>query len=124
MKKHLALIVVAAFAAFIPVWSQTAQQVNDDAATSDAAADKKLNAAYQKLIKQIQANDKERATVVIGQLREAQRAWLKYCDAQVQFVGTYNEIGSASARNAGMSSYRTDLTEQRVKDLQDVPNPF
>ena len=59
-----------------------------------AAADKKLNAAYERLIKDIRAgNDKERAEFVIASLRESQRAWLKYRDAQVGFVGSYTGIG-------------------------------
>ncbi|MGB8353749.1 MAG: lysozyme inhibitor LprI family protein [Chthoniobacteraceae bacterium] len=124
MKKQLMWFLVIAFAVLAPVWAQTAREVNDDAAKVDAASDKKLNTAYQKLIKQIQGDDKDRAAMVTAQLREAQRAWLKYRDEQVQFVGLYNNIGSSSARNAGMSSYQSDLTNERIKDLTDVPNPF
>ena len=124
MKKQLMWFLVIAFAMLAPVWAQTAREVNDDAAKADAESDKKLNTAYQKLIKQIQGDDKDRAAMVTAQLREAQRAWLKYRDAQVQFVGIYNNIGSASARNAGMSSYQSDLTNERIRDLTDIPNPF
>ena len=124
MKKPLAWFVVVAFAALVPIWAQTAAEVNEGADSSSVNSDKKLNAAYQKLIREIQTADKEHSDIVIAQLRETQRAWLKFCDAQVQFVGLYNNIGSASARNAGMSSYRAELTEQRIKDLNDVPNPF
>jgi uncharacterized protein YecT (DUF1311 family) len=56
--------------------------------------------------------------------RQAQRAWLKYREAQVQFVGTYYGIGSSSARAAGLSSYSNELTKNRIAELADVPDPF
>ncbi len=90
-----------------------------------AEADKNLNAAYAQLLKSIKAdNDKERAQLLETRLRESQRAWLKYRDAQVAFVATHANIGSASSRAAGMASYSVELTQQRIKDLTTVPNPF
>jgi uncharacterized protein YecT (DUF1311 family) len=124
MKKRLACFFAVALAAFAPIWAQTAPELNEASNQAGAAADKKLNAAYQSLIKEIESGDKRRASMVLTQLREAQRAWLKYRDAQVSFVGAYNDIGSSSARNAGMSSYSVELTGQRIKDLKEVPNPF
>jgi uncharacterized protein YecT (DUF1311 family) len=124
MKKHLAWFIVVAFAALVPIWAQTADEINDGSNNAGTDTDKKLNAAYRQLIRKIQTEDKQRSAIVIAQLRETQRAWLKFLDAQVQFVGLYNNIGSASARNAGMSSYRAELTEERIKDIVDVPNPF
>lgn len=87
--------------------------------------DKKLNAAYEHLIKDIRAhNDKDRAELIIGNLRESQRAWLKYREAQLSFVGTYNDVGSGSARAAGLAQYSHELTEDRIKAFGAVPNPF
>jgi len=124
MKKHLAWFLAAAFAAMVPLWAQTAGEIDRGAEKLESESDKKLNVVYQKLIRQIQADDKEHAAAIIAQLRESQRAWLKYCDAQTKFVALYNNIGSASARNVGVTSYHADLIKQRIKDLADVPNPY
>jgi uncharacterized protein YecT (DUF1311 family) len=62
--------------------------------------------------------------MLVARLRESQRAWLKYRDAQVAFVGIHANIGSASSRTLGMTSYSAELTKERIKDLTAVPNPF
>jgi uncharacterized protein YecT (DUF1311 family) len=105
--------------------AQQARQLYDEAAKSDAETDRQLNVAYGKLIDDIKKNnDPERANMKVDLLRQAQRAWLKYREAQVQFVGTYNDIGSSSARAAGLSSYNIELTKSRIAELADVPDPF
>ena len=104
--------------------AQSGQELYAEANANDRADDKQLNAAYDQLLKDIRTNHPDQADLLTGRLRESQRAWLKYRDAQVVFVGTYNEIGSASARAAGMSSYSHDLTQARIKDFQNVPDPF
>ena len=122
IKIALALCLLAA-----PVFiaAQSGREVDDDANVQLAQDDKKLNAAYEALLKDIRAhNPKDRAELVIGSLRESQRAWLKYREAQIGFVGTYTDVGSASAREAGLTGYSHDLTEARIKDFAAVPNPF
>ncbi len=106
------------------VWAQSAHDLYDTSNRIEAEADKQLNIAYQDLIKHIQNEGQPHADLAIERLREAQRAWLKYRDAQVAFVGTHAEIGSSSARAAGMAQYSVDLTKQRIEDLKNVPNPF
>jgi len=103
--------------------AQEPKTLYESADKSDAALDRKLNAAYQDLIRQIQKDDPDRM-IVIDKLRETQRAWLKYREAQIEFVGLYNDIGSASARRAGLGSYNIEITERRIADLKAVPNPF
>ncbi len=126
MKRHvLAACLLSLLVAPLFVLAQSSREIYAEANAVAAQDDKKLNAAYETLIKDIRAhNDKDRAELVIGNLRESQRAWLKYREAQLGFVGTYNEIGSASARNAGLALYSHELTEARIKDFQAVPNPF
>ncbi len=107
------------------VLAQSAREIYAEANAMAAQDDKKLNAAYEALIKDIRAHhDKDRVELIVGNLRESQRAWLKYREAQIGFVGTYNEIGSASARNAGLAGYSHELTEARIKDFQAVSNPL
>jgi len=103
--------------------AQSAGEADGDASKMEAVADKQLNEAYQHLIKSIRDGGGANADLDIEALRESQRAWLKYRDAQVAFVGTHADVGSASARDAGMASYSIVLTKQRIKDLEDVPNP-
>jgi uncharacterized protein YecT (DUF1311 family) len=126
MKVPVVLLVCLASAVASSVApAQQARQLYDEAANSDAEADRQLNAAYGKLIDDIKKNnDPERAKMKIDLLRQVQRAWLKYREAQVQFVGTYNDIGSSAARAAGLSSYNLELTKRRIAELADVPDPF
>jgi len=115
------------FALILPATlsAQSGRELYAEANKINAEADKKLNAAYEHLIKSIRSsNDKDQAEFLIQSLRESQRAWLKYRDAQVAFVGTHADIGSSSSRAAGMATYSAALTEQRIKDLKNVPNPF
>ena len=125
MKKS-AFWTLGALLAVIPLFTlaQSARELYSDAGKSDAKVEKRLNTACQQLVKQVQTNNKERAEAVVASLREAQRAWLKYREAQIQFVGMYNDIGSASARAAGLSTYNVELTQARIKELEDVPDPF
>jgi uncharacterized protein YecT (DUF1311 family) len=125
--KNLFLTSLAFCALAIPafVLAQSGRELYSEANAMSAEADKKLNSAYDHLIKSIRAGEgKDRADLVVERLRESQRAWLKYRDAQVAFIGTYADIGSSSARAAGMAGYSVELTEQRIRDLNEVPNPF
>ena len=126
MKRYLiAVCLLFLLATPLFVLAQSAREVNAEANAITAKDDKKLNAAYEALIKDIRAhNDKDRAERVIGDLRESQRAWLKYREAQLGFVGVYNNIGSPSARNVGLAQYSHELTEARITDFQGVPDPF
>ena len=126
-QRILAVAGAAVLLAGAPLWvsAQSSREVNAEANALTAEDDKKLNTAYETLIKDIRAHhDKDRAEFLVGSLRESQRAWLKYREAQLAFVGTYQEIGSASARKAGLAQYSHELTEARINDFQVVPNPF
>jgi uncharacterized protein YecT (DUF1311 family) len=125
--KHLTKLLFVFVALFFSTTlsAQSGRESYAEATQIGAEADKKLNAAYDQLIKSIRAdNENERAELLVARLKESQRAWLKYRDAQVAFVGIHANIGSASSRALGMASYSAELTEQRIKDLTTVPNPF
>jgi uncharacterized protein YecT (DUF1311 family) len=125
MKHAIHLLVLVALLLPMTVTAQSGSEIYSEANRINAEADKKLNAAYNQLVKSIRAeNEKGRAELLVTRLRESQRAWLKYRDAQVAFVGVHANIGSASSRTLGMASYSVELTEQRIKDLTTVPNPF
>jgi uncharacterized protein YecT (DUF1311 family) len=125
--KHLTKLLFVFVALFFSTTlsAQSGRESYAEATQIGAEADKKLNAAYDQLIKSIRAdNENERAELLVARLKESQRAWLNYRDAQVAFVGIHANIGSASSRALGMASYSAELTEQRIKDLTTVPNPF
>jgi uncharacterized protein YecT (DUF1311 family) len=125
--KHLTKLLLVFVALFFPTTfsAQSGREGYAEATEIGAEADKKLNAAYDQLIKSIRAdNEKDRAELLVARLKESERAWLKYREAQVAFVGIHANIGSASSRALGMASYSAELTEQRIKDLTTVPNPF
>ena len=125
--KHLTkvLFVLVALSLSTTLSAQSGSEAYAEAHKISAEADKELNAAYDQLIKSIRAdNEKDRTELLVARLKESQRAWLKYRDAQVAFVGIHANIGSASSRAIGMASYSADLTKERIKDLTTVPNPF
>ena len=125
--KHLTNLLLVFVALFFPTTlsAQSGSETYAEATKISAEADKKLNAAYDQLIKSIRAeNEKDRAELLVARLKESQRAWLKYRDAQVAFVGMHANVGSASSRALGMASYSAELTKERIKDLTTVPNPF
>jgi|SRR5919108_1987804 uncharacterized protein YecT (DUF1311 family) len=125
--KQLTRLLFVFYVLFLPMTlsAQSGAEMYADANKISAEADKQLNAAYNQLIKSIRSdNEKDRAEVLVARLKESQRAWLKYRDTQVAFVGMYANIGSASSRALGMASYSAELTKQRVKNLTTVPNPF
>ena len=125
--KHPTKLLFLFVALFLPtiLSAQSGSETYAEANKINIEADKQLNAAYDQLIKSIRADtDKDRAKVLVARLRESQRAWLKYRDAQVAFVGIHANIGSASSRSLGMASYSAELTRERIKDLTTVPNPF
>ena len=125
--KRILKIAFAGWLLAAPVFvvAQSGREVDSESHAQLAEDDQKLNAAYEALLKDIRShNPKDRAEFVIKGLRESQRAWLKYREAQTAFVGTYNDFGSASARDAGLAQYSHDLTEARIKDFAAVPNPF
>ncbi len=72
-------------------------------------ADAKLNAVYAKLMKKISADGQPR-------LRDAQKSWIAYRDAQCAFetLGTID----GSIHSMVVAQCLADLTEQQTKRLQ------
>lgn len=74
-----------------------------------ASWDKRLNAAYQKLLKEIQPKQRE-------QLRIAQRSWVQYRDANCLFWSLGE--GTIARIEAGDCMYR--MTKDRAEELEGV----
>lgn len=94
--------------------AQTQRDMNDDAAASFKAADKKLNAMYQKILKDY-ADD----PVFIASFKKAQRCWIVFRDAQLKMKYPDREPGYyGSAQPLFETMYLTELTKDRIKALQ------
>ena len=75
-----------------------------------AAADIKLNAVYQQLLKKLQGTrGKER-------LPKAQRAWLAFRDVNCKFEASSWEGGTG--HDITLSSCETNMTQQRTIELE------
>ncbi len=71
------------------------------------AADAELNEAYQTALGAVPSENK-------AKLREAQRAWIAYRDAEVSL---YAELGRGGG---GLKIVQTELTEERTKRLKGI----
>lgn len=94
--------------------AQTQGEMNEDAASRFKAADKKLNALYQKILKDY-AND----PVFIESLKKAQRCWIAFRDAQLKMKFPDRKPGSYGSLHPMVATmYLTELTEDRIAALQ------
>jgi uncharacterized protein YecT (DUF1311 family) len=94
--------------------AQTQRAMNEDAAASFKAADKKLNVLYQKILKDY-ADD----PVFIESFKKAQRCWIAFRDAQLKMKYPDREPGYyGSAQPMFEIMYLTELTKDRIKGLQ------
>ena len=103
--------VVLILALAVPALAQTQSEMNAEAAADFAKADRKLNAAYQKL----KADQDESGQAL---LKAAQRAWLAYRDAEAALEAAPSKGGSIYP--LVVSSAKTRLTEARTKELQAI----
>ena len=101
------LLFVALFPCFLHAQSQT--EMNMQSRKDYEAVDKRLNATYQKVLASLDEAGK-------AKLRDSERAWIAYRDAEAAFES------DAQARGGTMAPliYNTcaaSLTEKRIKQL-------
>ena len=104
------VLVLVLLGAFIPgsASGQTNRQLIDGAIEAFETADKKMNIAYQKLLGIL--DDEGKST-----LREAQRAWLTWRDAQAEFDS--HQFGNGKLRPLERWGSRQQSTEARTTRL-------
>lgn len=100
-----------------------------DIAAGRKKSEKKLENAFRKAIREIDKNDhisRERAAMIIGDLKASQSAWQEFRQKQCSFLYSYyyEEIGSLGSRMAGIWEYESQLIDQRIKELENPPNYF
>ena len=106
------------------------QDMNFCAEQEFERADAELNALWRRVIAEERANDAEynREYVATGAppvnaeqaLREAQRAWIAFRDAQCTYEGYENFGGSLQPLTE--ATCRTRMTRERIAQLQPAPN--
>jgi len=97
-----------------PCEAQTQSEMNDQAGQTFRAADGELNTIYEKILT-VYADD----PVFLANLREAQRCWIVFRDAQLKMKYPDREQGYyGSIQPVCEANYRTELTQERSKALQ------
>lgn len=107
----------------------TTPRILADIAADRQEAEKKLESAFRKATREIEKNDRisrDRAAMVIRDLKASQTAWQEFREKQCSFLQSYyyEEIGSLGSRMAGIWEYESELITQRIKDLENPPNYF
>lgn len=93
--------------------AQTQGEMNQDAAGEFKAADKELNAIYQQILDDYADDD-----VFLANLKEAQRCWIDFRDAQLKMKYPDREPGYyGSIQPVCEMTYLTELTQDRIKTL-------
>lgn len=92
-----------------PARSQTTAEMMGAEAARIEKADRRLNAAYKKLLAL------EDATAQ-AKLRKAQRAWIAFRDAEAQYAADANRGGSAAGLQYAAAI--ANLTERRAADME------
>lgn len=94
--------------------AQTQGEMNAEAAQAFRAADKELNTIYREILEEY-ADDK----VFITNLKEAQRCWIAFRDAQLKMKYPDREPGYyGSIQPLCEATYLAELTQERAKALQ------
>ena len=93
--------------------AQTQMEMNQDAAGEFKAADKELNAIYQQILEDYADDD-----VFLANLKEAQRCWIDFRDAQLKMKYPDREPGYyGSIQPLCEMTYLAELTQDRIKTL-------
>ena len=98
----------------------TTLDMNECAAREQKAVELNLNQTYQKALKHLQQADTEteKYSAMRQKLIEAQRAWIKFREADCQSV--YLQSGAGSIRNLMFTGCMQKHAERRIEDLTAV----
>ena len=94
--------------------AQTQGDLNEQTAAEFHAADKELNSIYQKILEEYVDDE-----AFIANLKEAQRCWIAFRDAQLKMKYPDREPGYyGSILPSCEAMYLAELTQARIKALQ------
>jgi uncharacterized protein YecT (DUF1311 family) len=110
MKLHIIIVSFLLFGGLGPVLAQSSRQLVDEQIAKFEEADKEMNAAYQRLLDILNENGK-------SMLRQAQRTWLAWRDAQAEFDS--HHLAGGNLRPLERYGSRTQTTEARTAKLRE-----
>lgn len=114
MKRTVIMLALCALSAPALSLGQTQGEMNGQAADEFHAADKELNSIYQKILTEY-ADDE----VFVASLKEAQRCWVAFRDAQLRMKHPVREPGYyGSIQPVCEANYLTELTRERTASLK------
>jgi uncharacterized protein YecT (DUF1311 family) len=111
MKKIILLSVF--FGQFICLFGQTQNDLNIKAKLEFEKVDKNLNQLYKKILQDYKSD-----TIFIKSMKEAQRQWVKYRDAQEKMKYPAYKGAIESVLPMCRNYYLTELTNSRIKELK------
>jgi uncharacterized protein YecT (DUF1311 family) len=114
MKRTVIIFAIFALSAAPVARAQTQGEMNTQTAGEFEAADRQLNSIYQKILAEY-ADDEP----FLASLKEAQRCWIAFRDAQLKMKYPDREPGHyGSIQPVCEAMYLTELTNDRIKALR------
>jgi uncharacterized protein YecT (DUF1311 family) len=92
--------------------AKTQSELNDRTGQSAAEAERELNKTYQSILKKYADQP-----AFVGRMRLAQRAWLRFRDAQLEMRFPPSDQ-SGSAEPMCYAQYKAELTQERTQQLK------
>lgn len=109
--KLTAALVSALLLTAAPAFAQTQRSMNEDAARHHRTADAALNAQYQSLSRSLSPRSREL-------LRQAERQWITYRDAECRFRAS--AVAGGSAYPMVLDECLANLITDRTRQLRDL----
>jgi len=95
------------------LFGQTQVELNNKAKSDYEKTDKELNQVYQKILQDYKSD-----TVFVKSMKEAQRQWVKFRDAQVKMKYPPYKDSDESVLPMCRNYYLKELTTNRIKELK------
>ena len=92
--------------------AKTQSELNDCTGQDAAKAERELNKTYQSILRKYADQP-----VFVDRMRVAQRAWLKFRDAQLEMRFPPSDL-SGSAEPMCYALYKAELTQERTQQLK------
>lgn len=111
MKKLFLVFVIGVVS--IGLYGQTQLELNTKSKVEFEKTDKELNKIYLKILFEYKSD-----AIFINNMKEAQRQWIKFRDAQIKMkYPSYKDV-NLSVKQMCINYYLKELTTNRIKELK------